>query len=94
MSAEAETASEPTVDLRQTHASAGTLVAKVLLQEPQPRVRVLLPPGKAERAEARFDERNWAAKHYWQAEPGVVVYEWDQSLPAGPIMLHIPFRAG
>jgi hypothetical protein len=50
-----------------------------------------LPAGKPGRAEALFADRSWAAKHYWLESPGVVVYEFDEPLPAGrPIRLRIP----
>jgi hypothetical protein len=49
-----------------------------------------LPAGKPGRAEAIFADRSWAAKHYWQENPGVVIYEFDEPLPAGPVRLRIP----
>jgi hypothetical protein len=81
------------LDLRDSSPSAGALVAEVVLEEPQPRLRVMLPPGSPGRAEARFGTHNWAAKHYWPEQPDVTVYEFDESLPAGAITLRIPLAA-
>jgi hypothetical protein len=78
------------LDLSQ--APPGTqLEATLTLAEPQPRLRVRVPPGRAGRAEAVFLGKSWAAKHYWQESPGVVVYEFDEAIPAGPLTLRIPF---
>jgi hypothetical protein len=74
-------------------ASADVLEASVTLTEPLSRLQLRLPPGDAGRAEAVFQDRSWAAKHYWRAEPGVTIYEFDEALPAGLIALRIPFRA-
>ena len=52
---------------------------------------VRLPPGQPGRAEAVFERRSWAAKHYWADDDGVVIYEFDEPLPAGPVTLRIPF---
>jgi hypothetical protein len=73
--------------------SAAYLEAAVTLTEPQSRLRLRIPPGKPGRAEAVFEGNSWAAKHYWQESPGVVVYEFDEALPAGPITLRIPLAA-
>ncbi len=78
------------VDLSESPATATMLEARLTLEEPQPRVRVRLPPGQPGRAEAVFDRRSWAAKHYW-LDDDVVVYEFDEPLPAGPVLLRIPF---
>ena len=80
------------VDLSEsTPARASVLEASVTLTEPQSRLCLRLPAGKAGRAEAVFDKRSWAAKHYWQEDSGVMIYEFDEPLPAGPITLRIPF---
>ena len=42
---------------------------------------------------AVFHERSWAAKHYWREAGDVTTYEFDGPLPAGPVVLRIPFRA-
>ena len=79
-------------DLAQTapgHASM--LEATMTLTCPQSRLRLRLPPGEAGRAEAVFDGRSWAAKHYWHEAPQVVVYEFDELLPAAQITLRVPF---
>jgi hypothetical protein len=72
-----------------------TDVLEASLELPEPRSRLLLriPAGKAGRAEAIIDERSWAAKHYWQQEPGVMAYEFDEPLPAGRIVVRVPFEA-
>ena len=74
-----------------TPARASVLEASVTLTEPQSRLRLRLPPGDAGRAEVVFHKRSWAAKHYWQEEPGITIYEFDEPLPAGPITLRVPF---
>jgi hypothetical protein len=71
--------------------SAGVLEAAVTLTEPQSRLRLRLPPGKAGRAEAVFHKQSWAAKHYWQEGPDITIYEFDGPLPAGTITLRLPF---
>jgi hypothetical protein len=76
-------------------ASAGLLDTSLTLAEPQARLRLRLPAGNPGRAEAIFADRSWAAKHYWLESPGVVVYEFDEPLPAGrPIRLRIPLPPG
>jgi hypothetical protein len=78
------------IDLTGSPARASVLEATVTLTSPQSRLRLHLPAGEAGRAEAVFGKRSWAAKHYWQEEGGVTVYEFDEPLPAGPITLRIP----
>lgn len=80
------------VDLsRSAPSSTGVLEASVAITEAQSRLSLRLPSGKAGRAEAKFGKQSWAAKHYWQEAPGVMTYEFDEPLPAGPITLRIPF---
>jgi hypothetical protein len=74
-----------------TTTSASALEATVTLSEPASRLRLRLPRGEAGRAEAVFHGRSWAAKHYWQEAPGVMLYEFDEPLPAGEVTLRIPF---
>lgn len=74
--------------------NASSIEATVTLTEPRSRLRVRLPAGEAGRAEAVFEKRSWAAKHYWREQSGVTVYEFDAPLPAGEIMLRIPFARG
>ena len=69
----------------------GVLEASMTLAEPQARLRLRLPRGQAGRAEAVLDSGRWAAKHYWREASGVMSYEFDEPLPAGPITLRIPF---
>jgi hypothetical protein len=82
---------ETTLDLTAL-ASAGrdVLEASVNLPGPRTQLRVRLPAGQAGRAEASFGQHRWAAKHYWNEGDGVVVYEFDEALPAGPVVLRIP----
>jgi hypothetical protein len=83
------------LDLRaETVASASVLETSLTLPEPRSRLRLRLPPGKPGRAEAVLEGRSWAAKHYWQESPGVVVYEFDEPLPAGAVRLRIPLAPG
>jgi hypothetical protein len=94
MSAATEHQDTGIVDLSGSmRASASYLEAAVTLTEPQSRLRLRMPPGKPGRAEAVFEGNSWAAKHYWQESPGVVVYEFDEALPAGSITLRIPLAA-
>ncbi|HET9594153.1 MAG TPA: hypothetical protein VFP65_01160 [Anaeromyxobacteraceae bacterium] len=58
---------------------------------PQSRLRLRLPAGEAGRAEAVFHGRSWAAKHYWREAPEVMIYEFDEPLPASPITVRVPF---
>jgi hypothetical protein len=83
------------IDLSRTTAAAGAsmLEARLTLKNPCSRFRLRLPPGDAGRAEARFAEQSWAAKHYWQEASGDTVYEFDEPLPAGPVSICIPFRS-
>ena len=81
------------VDLSESVAGSAHLEAALTLKEPQSQLRLRMPPGKPGRAEAVFDGKSWSAKHYWQESPGVVVYEFEQPLPAGPITLRIPLAA-
>jgi hypothetical protein len=71
--------------------SAGALETSVILAEPLSRLGLRLPRGEAGRAEAVFGERSWAAKHYWQEVPGGMTYEFDEPLPAGRVLLRVPF---
>ncbi|HET9597589.1 MAG TPA: hypothetical protein VFP65_18515 [Anaeromyxobacteraceae bacterium] len=79
------------IDLEWSEASHAD-VLQATLHLPAPRARLLLrvPAGNAGRAEAIIDQRSWAAKHYWQQEPGVMAYEFDEPLPAGPIVVRVP----
>jgi hypothetical protein len=70
--------------------AAGVLEASFVLPEPRARLRVRLPAGNPRRAEALLLGRSWAAKHYWQESSDVVVYEFDEPLPAGPVRLCVP----
>jgi hypothetical protein len=81
------------LDLSTRTPVGGTITETLTLSEPQTRLRLRLPAGKPGRAEAVFPAKSWAAKHYWQESPGVVVYEFDEPLPAGPVSLKIPLQA-
>ncbi|HET9594108.1 MAG TPA: hypothetical protein VFP65_00930 [Anaeromyxobacteraceae bacterium] len=79
------------IDLTGSEAAhADVLEAKLHLPAPRSRLLLRIPPGNAGRAEAVIDGRCWAAKHYWQQEPGVMAYEFDEPLPAGPIVVRVP----
>jgi hypothetical protein len=83
----------------ETSADGGVKLVHLTLVEPQARVAVRAPGATLGRAEALVGEgedgrQNWAAKHFWkEGPPGdqVTVFEFDQPLPAGPIVLRIPF---
>ncbi len=79
-----------TLDLRDVPAHAPVLEASLTLSEPQSLLRVRLPGGAAGRADAVLGTRTWAAKHFWQEQGGIVVYEFDEPLPAGRITLRVP----
>jgi hypothetical protein len=78
------------VDLRDLPAHAPVLEATVTFAKSQSRLRVRLPGGEAGRADAILGKRVWAAKHYWQEQDGVMVYEFDEPLPAGQVTLRVP----
>ncbi len=63
----------------------------VTLVHPQRRLRLKSFGRHPGRVEAVFDDRSWAAKHFWEETPGVWVFEFDEPLPAGRITLRIPF---
>ena len=73
-----------------TPVRAGVLEATVTLTAPQSRLRLRLPVGAAGRAEAVFNKHSWTAKHYWQEDPGIMIYEFDEPLPPSQIVLRIP----
>ena len=79
------------VDLSESTPRDGVLETSMTLAQPQAHLHVRLPPGQGGRAEAVFDGGRWAAKHYWQEARGVITYEFDEPLPAGPVSLRIPF---
>lgn len=83
-----------TIDLSGSPVRGDTLEAEVQLEHPLRRLTAVLPPGKAERAEAITGEGRFGAKHYWQEKPGVMQYEFDGPLPAGPVVVRIPFTRG
>jgi hypothetical protein len=85
------TLTDETLDLS-TAGGAPPVEVALTLTEPRARVRVKLPAGPARRAEAVVGTagRSWAAKHYWTEDDGVVVYEFDEPLPAGEIILRFP----
>jgi hypothetical protein len=68
-----------------------TLALALDLDAPRGRLRLRLPPGTPGRADAVFEGRRWAAKHYWRDGEDEVVYEFDEPLPAGHVELFIPF---
>lgn len=61
--------------------------------------------GTLGRAEAQLGERCWAAKHYWTERPraarageggegeALTIFEFDEPLPAGPMLLRLPIRS-
>jgi hypothetical protein len=83
---------EPAVDLTGAATGGARLEASVTLPAARTRLRLKLPPGEAGRAEAVFGRQSWAAKHYWQEDDGVTVYEFDEALPEGSVLLRIPLR--
>jgi hypothetical protein len=82
---------EPVNLTEATPTGGGVLEATVNLPAPQARVRLRLPSGRAGRAEAVLARHSWAAKHYWNEPDGTVVYEFDEPLPEGEVLLRIPF---
>jgi hypothetical protein len=71
----------------------------VTLEEPTNRIVVHTPGLVAGRANAVVGEegddgeRVWAAKHHWTEGRGddvVTVYEFDEALPPGRVLLRIP----
>jgi hypothetical protein len=84
------------VDLSGTAARGPVLETALRLTAPTSRLRVKLPPGPAGRAEAVIPDpaairpETWAAKHYWSEGNDTIVYEFDQPLPEGEILLRIP----
>lgn len=71
----------------------GSTDVEIDLREPRSRFFVRVEGGTAGRAEARFGEQRWAAKHYWREdEAGVelMAYEFDEPVPAGRFILHVP----
>ena len=83
---------EAVIDLTGIASSpSSTLEVSVTLPEPRSRLRLLLPAGEAGRPEAVFRGRSWAAKHYWREDGAVLTCEFDEPLPAGPIILRVPF---
>jgi len=82
----------PVIDLTESEqVHTDVLEASLELPAAHSRLLLLIPAGKAGRAEAVMNDRSWAAKHYWQQEPGVMVYEFDEPLPPGPIIVRVPF---
>lgn len=75
----------------------GILEIPLELEHPQQRFYVRSSSrGTLGRAEAAFEDRSWAAKHYWQEGPlgeQVTVFEFDEPLPPGHVMLRVPFSA-
>ena len=71
-----------------------TLELRLTLEDPQSRVGVRAPDGTLGRAEAVLAGRSWAAKHFWtEGPPGdqVTIFEFDEPLPAGAVLLRVPF---
>ena len=79
-------------------ADGGVKLVRLTLARPEQRVAVRAPGGTLGRAEAVIGEpaaTSWAAKHFWnEGPPGdeVTVFEFDEPLPAGPVLLRIPFQ--
>jgi hypothetical protein len=90
MNVDTDTSADVTVVDLSESAGERFIEAALLLEEPQSRLRLRLPPGQPGRAEAIFAGRSWAAKHYWQEGAGIFVYEFDEPLPAGSVTLRIP----
>ena len=75
-----------------------TIELRLDLPEPQTRVGVKVAGGTRVgtlgRADAVLGRHTWAAKHHWQeGGPGdeATIFEFDEPLPAGPVVLRIPF---
>jgi hypothetical protein len=62
---------------------------KLRLAAPQARLRLGVGARRPGRAEAIFGGKSWAAKHYWEEEQGIWVYEFDDALPAGEVVLRV-----
>ena len=82
---------------RPNGAGASTVEVRIALDSPQTRIAVRAPEGTVGRAEALLGQRIWAAKHYWIEGPQdpsgaqTTVFEFDEALPAGQVLLRIPF---
>lgn len=72
----------------------GVRQLSLTLPRPEARLRLRVAERAPGRAEAVVEGRSWAAKHYWQEEQGVWVYEFDEALPAGRILLRVPLAGG
>ncbi|HYD40904.1 MAG TPA: hypothetical protein VEB43_08735 [Anaeromyxobacter sp.] len=68
----------------------GVRQAILTLTAAQGRLRLHVADRSPGRAEAIFEGRSWAAKHYWHEGQGVWVYEFDEALPAGQIVVRVP----
>jgi hypothetical protein len=75
-----------------------TLELRFDLAEPQSRVAVKVAGGTRHgtlgRAEAVLGRHTWAAKHHWNEggpDEEATIFEFDEPLPAGPVLLRIPF---
>jgi hypothetical protein len=76
----------------------GVRLVRMTLDHPESRIAVRAPDATLGRAEAVLEgaeARSWAAKHFWhEGPPGdqIAVYEFEEPLPAGPVLLRIPFQ--
>jgi hypothetical protein len=75
-----------------------TIELRLDLPEPQNRVGVKVAGGARQgtlgRADAVLGRHTWAAKHHWlEGDPDdeATIFEFDEPLPAGPVVLRIPF---
>jgi hypothetical protein len=82
-----------------------TVEVSLDLASPQSRIAIRVPGGVLGRADAIWDPRDrapdssqtpqiWAAKHHWTEGPAqqpATVFEFDEPLPAGAVVLRIPF---
>jgi hypothetical protein len=66
------------------------------LEHATQRIAIRAPSNGIGRAEAVLGKKNWAAKHYWsegEADQEITIFEFDEALPAGPVLLRIPMLA-
>jgi hypothetical protein len=75
---------------------ATILEVQVSLDEPAAAVRIGTPAGEVGRAEAVIPRgatsASWAAKHYFrEGDSPITVFEFDEPLPPGSVLLRIPF---
>ncbi len=81
-----------TIQLSEERPASSRLSIPFTLEAPETQVKIASTHAHLGRAQAILGTRRWDAKHYFRDDEGTV-YEFDEALPAGPVVLEVPIES-